>query len=277
MDAKPLGKKASVKVPKGWVIRFDQSGQREFLHLKTRITVTKPPKYRFPVGARVLANCDSWKPGIIMGVDVQRPCRCCTSVYKIELETGGITVWAPQDKDITVKLHPYQRGAPNRRFKRGTRVLANFNRAWRKGVIHGVDSARPCGCCFNIYEIKLTTGETVFAPMDRDSTVKRDLEFEEENRELNGWGPEGPPKIDKHGITVGPEEEETPSPAMLSKLEGVVTEELRTCMVCFQTKPIIVLVPCGHAGLCRKCAKKLETCPFCRKKIDQRIRIFVPG
>ena len=37
-----------------------------------------------------------------------------------------------------------------------------------------------------------------------------------------------------------------------------------SCCLC-ETYPVqVTLVPCGHSNLCRKCSRKLTSCPFCR-------------
>ena len=48
----------------------------------------------------------------------------------------------------------------------------------------------------------------------------------------------------------------------------------RTCCVCL-SKPIqVVLIPCGHACLCRRCSRKLELCPLCRLNIQATQRVY---
>jgi len=49
------------------------------------------------------------------------------------------------------------------------------------------------------------------------------------------------------------------------------------CAVCM-THPIqVALVPCGHSNLCRRCSRKLQRCPFCRKEIFRRQKLFLSG
>lgn len=55
---------------------------------------------------------------------------------------------------------------------------------------------------------------------------------------------------------------------------GDASMQRRTCCVCLD-KPIqVVLIPCGHACLCRKCSRKLETCPICRLQIQATQRFY---
>eukprot|EP01026_Neomeris_dumetosa_P051700 TRINITY_DN4551_c0_g1_i1.p3 TRINITY_DN4551_c0_g1~~TRINITY_DN4551_c0_g1_i1.p3 ORF type:complete len:206 (-),score=33.46 TRINITY_DN4551_c0_g1_i1:675-1292(-) len=47
------------------------------------------------------------------------------------------------------------------------------------------------------------------------------------------------------------------------------------CLLCFERPVQVALVPCGHSNLCRKCSRKLTTCPFCRKQITRRQRLYL--
>lgn len=49
------------------------------------------------------------------------------------------------------------------------------------------------------------------------------------------------------------------------------------CSVCMNRQVQVALVPCGHSNLCRRCSRKLQRCPFCRKEIVRRQRLYLSG
>lgn len=46
------------------------------------------------------------------------------------------------------------------------------------------------------------------------------------------------------------------------------------CKICVENKAIIVFVPCGHNRTCKECSDKIVECPFCKQKIESKIKIF---
>lgn len=48
----------------------------------------------------------------------------------------------------------------------------------------------------------------------------------------------------------------------------------RTCCVCLSKPLQVVLIPCGHACVCRKCSRMLDTCPLCRLDIQATQRFY---
>lgn len=47
------------------------------------------------------------------------------------------------------------------------------------------------------------------------------------------------------------------------------------CKLCCDNYINIVLMPCKHTGLCKKCYTKIEKCPFCNQNIESPIEIFL--
>ncbi len=51
-------------------------------------------------------------------------------------------------------------------------------------------------------------------------------------------------------------------------------DELQCC-ICLDEPKTIVLMPCKHMCMCEACAFVVDICPMCRKKIKNRISVFI--
>jgi hypothetical protein len=56
--------------------------------------------------------------------------------------------------------------------------------------------------------------------------------------------------------------------------DGVVTKATSECCVCMTNAPTTVFLPCAHMCTCAECAGKVDTCPICRARVNDRVRPF---
>lgn len=61
----------------------------------------------------------------------------------------------------------------------------------------------------------------------------------------------------------------------LRNLKHIFTEDL-LCSICATAPRSVIFKPCLHFSVCHDCAEKIEgNCPFCRKRIQDKIEVFV--
>jgi hypothetical protein len=54
-----------------------------------------------------------------------------------------------------------------------------------------------------------------------------------------------------------------------------MTTNSSVCVVCMESTYNTAFSSCGHVCCCDKCAKVINKCPICRKKITNRIRVYI--
>eukprot|EP00800_Vazella_pourtalesii_P017587 TRINITY_DN540_c0_g1_i2.p1 TRINITY_DN540_c0_g1~~TRINITY_DN540_c0_g1_i2.p1 ORF type:complete len:358 (-),score=77.82 TRINITY_DN540_c0_g1_i2:763-1836(-) len=60
----------------------------------------------------------------------------------------------------------------------------------------------------------------------------------------------------------------------MSKIGGEKKIKQDYCKICFANRVKTVFCPCGHSVSCISCAKRITTCPICRKSIAHKQTIF---
>ncbi|KAL0965115.1 hypothetical protein UPYG_G00276990 [Umbra pygmaea] len=113
---------------------------------------------------------------------------------------------------------------------------------------------------------------------------------------LLNWAKEQPMALPEGACKADPQEEEafpapsplpsapiqtpiqTPTPPLTpvtpsapSPLDAASGSE---CVVCMETGSQVIFLPCGHVCCCQVCSDALQTCPLCRSKIAQHIRLY---
>ena len=59
---------------------------------------------------------------------------------------------------------------------------------------------------------------------------------------------------------------------LLKKYENII--DLYICKICFENKPDICLIPCGHI-FCKNCLDNSDECYMCRKHILKKQQMFL--
>ena len=64
----------------------------------------------------------------------------------------------------------------------------------------------------------------------------------------------------------------------MKKSPGKATKRPSPCVVCWESTPCVVLLPCKHLVLCEACSKMMEgkgaECPMCRATVEQHMMIY---
>lgn len=55
----------------------------------------------------------------------------------------------------------------------------------------------------------------------------------------------------------------------------VADEEQRLCQICYENEMDAVFYDCGHVTACETCARQLDDCPVCRRKVKAVVRIWL--
>ena len=61
-------------------------------------------------------------------------------------------------------------------------------------------------------------------------------------------------------------------------INNIGAKQKKTCSVCYTAPPTHAFLPCGHGGICERCAERGKTrnrCFQCRATIDRVVRIYL--
>ena len=70
------------------------------------------------------------------------------------------------------------------------------------------------------------------------------------------------------------QQREVPLPPSSTGKEGSEGSGSELCKVCEENPIEMVIIPCGHYILCHTCIDQVQTCPYCRCTIVQKLKVF---
>lgn len=59
------------------------------------------------------------------------------------------------------------------------------------------------------------------------------------------------------------------------QVENAQMKRQMRCKVCLNADVGVVFLPCGHLVVCKNCAPNLRSCPVCRRRINETIKVFM--
>lgn len=68
--------------------------------------------------------------------------------------------------------------------------------------------------------------------------------------------------------------EKIPNLVFLIRERIIKIADDKICKICMENQTNVLFLNCKHLCTCEKCSKKVENCPICRKKINEKLKIF---